>query len=342
MTESHKLKMAQLGAGYWGPNLIRNFMQLGRIDEFHVGDPDQARLDKIRRQYPNIRTTTDSEALINDPSLEAMVLALPASLHYEYARKALLAGKHVLVEKPLAMKAVEAEELVELSDQKGKVLMVGHTFLYNSAVLKVKELIDSGELGQVYYIVARRLNLGRVRQDVNALWNLAPHDISIILFWLGESPSRINAEGLTFLQDGIEDVVFINLVFPSGRAAHIHVSWLDPVKTRKIVVVGSKKMVLYDDVSSDSKIMIYDKGIDRKNIIRQLPDIESFGQFQLIQRAGDVLIPKIDHEEPLRVECQHFIDCVRGNSAPRSDGRSGRQVVEIMEKVDGLLKKAAG
>ncbi|MEW6264279.1 MAG: Gfo/Idh/MocA family oxidoreductase [Thermodesulfobacteriota bacterium] len=332
------LKLAQLGAGYWGPNLVRNFVQLSEVSEFLVCDVDRNRLERIRRLHPGIKLAGSEDELLNDPEIDAVVIAIPAALHYEYARRALIAGKHVLVEKPLALKKEEAEDLVRLAEENKRVLMVGHVFLYNAAVRKVKEYIESGQLGDIYYIMSQRLSLGQVRQDVNVMWNLAPHDVSIILYCLNETPCRVTAKGLTFLQNGIEDVVFMNLEFPSGRAAHIHVSWLDPSKTRKTVVVGSQKMLVYDDVAPDAKIIIYDKGIDKKNIMRPLPEVEDFGQFQLYQRIGDIHIPKIEFEEPLRVECRHFVNCIIDGSKPLTDGRHGLQVVDVLVQAQASLK----
>jgi predicted dehydrogenase len=329
---SRQINLAQLGAGHWGINLIRNFSQLDGVGRFVVCDQDAERRNFVGERYPTVELTGSISDLLDDPSLDAVIIALPASLHWQYAKLCLEAGKHVFVEKPLTTRASEARELVELGRAADRVVMVGHTFLYNSAVRRVKEYIDSGELGEIYYIMAQRLNLGRVRQDVNAWWNLAPHDISILLYWLGEEPEEIQATGLTFLQEGVEDVVFANLRFPSGKAAHIHVSWLDPKKTRKMVVVGSKKMLVYDDVSTEAKIVLYDKGVDRTDAGNRLPDIESFSQFQLRQRSGDILIPKINFTEPLRKECQHFLDCVRDQTKPLSDAENGYQVVDILER----------
>ncbi len=333
------IHLAQLGAGHWGPNLIRNFMQLDEVGEFTVCDLEEVRLKKMHRRYPGIRITQSVEDVLTKPEIDAVVIAIPAALHYEYAKKALLAGKHVLVEKPLAMTTKQAEELIALAKAKEKVLMVGHTFLFNAAVLKAKQYIDSGELGEIYYILSQRLNLGRVRQDVNAMWNLAPHDISIILYWLDEEPSSVSAKGLTFLQEGIEDVVLMDLVFPSGRAAHIHISWLHPQKTRQMTIVGSKKMLVYDDVSSDAKIVVHDKGVEKTRIPRVLPDVESFADFQLASRMGDIHIPKIDFKEPLSLECQHFIECIFNGSKPIPDGENGRKVVKVLEEAQGYLGK---
>lgn len=332
------INIAVIGAGYWGPNLIRNFLNLSGIAKMTVCDTEEERLKKMSLQYPGIRTTTSADEVFQDASIDAVVVALPAGIHYEFARKALLAGKNVKVEKPLAMCTSEAQELMDIADKKKKVLMVGHTFLYNAAVKKIKEYIDKGELGEIYYIFSQRLNLGKIRSDINAMWNLAPHDISIVLYWLNEHPSAVSAKGMSFIQDGIEDVAFMNLDFPSGKTAHIHVSWLDPSKTRKIVIVGSKKMVVYDDVSMDAKIAIYDKGIDKKNIINELPEIESFGKFQLMQRSGDVLIPKIDFTEPLRLESSDFIESIQNGRKPVADGLNGYNVVNVLEKAQKSLK----
>lgn len=331
------IRLAQIGAGYWGPNLIRNFSQLDGLERLVVCDLDPERLGQIKKLYPHVETTTDCAAVFRDPSIDGIILATPARLHHAMGREALMAGKHLFVEKPLTRTLEEAEDLTRVAEERGLTLMVGHTFLYNAAVRKVKEYIDAGELGQIYYILAQRLNLGRVREDVNAWWNLAPHDVSIILYWLGELPSQVEAKGFTFLQDGIEDVVFANMNFPSGTAAHIHVSWLDPIKTRRIVVVGSKKMLVYDDVATEARIAIYDKGIDKKNIIRTLPDIESFGQFQFMHRTGDVLIPSFPFKEPLAEECRHFVQCITAGSRPLSDGRNGRDVVAVMEQAQNCL-----
>jgi predicted dehydrogenase len=331
------INIAQLGVGYWGPNLIRSFVEFDTVDKFTVCDPDRERLKRIKRRYPRVSITESTKRIFENPSFDAIVIVTPAATHYELVKTSLLAGKHVFVEKPLAMNSKEATEVCNLANRQGKILMVGHNFLFNAAVLKAKEYIDTGDLGEIYYILSQRLNLGRVRSDVNVMWNLAPHDISIILFWLEECPSKVSAKGLSFLQKGIDDVVFLDLDFPSGRAAHIHVSWLDPNKTRKIVVVGSKKMMIYDDVSSDAKITIFDKGIDRQNIIRELPDINNFGQFQLMQRVGDIFIPKIEFDEPLKLECQHFVDCIMNNTDPITNGENGCKIVEVLERAQLCL-----
>src|SRR3990167_768117 len=323
------INIAIIGAGYWGPNLIRNFVQLSEVDQIIVCDIREDRLQKMSSQYPKVKTTTCSEDIFKNSTIDAVDVALPAQMHYTYRKKGLLAGKHVKVEKPLAVNTNEANELIDIARNKNKILMVGHTFLYNPAVRKIKEYIKNGDLGEIYYIFSQRLNLGKIRSDVNVMWNLAPHDISMVLYWLDELPSKVSAKGVSFIQEGIEDVVFMNLDFPSGKTAHFHVSWLDPSKARKIVIVGSKKMIVYDDVSVDAKITIYDKGIDKKNIMAELPEIESFGKFQLMQRSGDVLIPKIDFREPLSIECSEFVECIQNGRKPLADGINGYNVVNV-------------
>ena len=342
MADMPPLVLGQLGLGYWGPNLLRNFTAVDGCRVKWVADPDPGRQAYARRMFPATAPVADWQTVVHDPEVEAVVVVTPAAGHFELARAALAAGKHVMVEKPLAMCRRDAQSLCALASAKNRVLMVGHTFLYNAAVRRAKQYIEDGELGQIYYILSERLNLGRVRQDVNVMWNLAPHDIAIILYWLGEAPSQVAARGLTFLQDGIPDVAFMDLDFPSGRAAHIHVSWLDPHKTRRMTVVGSKKMLVYDDVSAEAKITLYDRGIDKRNILRDLPDIESFGQFQLMRRSGDVYIPKIDFEEPLRVECRHFVECVRLGRAPLADGQNGVAVVAVLEAAQRSLGNGCG
>ena len=334
-----KLNIGQFGCGYWGPNLIRNFIKIREIGKLIVCDNNKEMLKKISSEYLTLQTTESTDTIINDPSVDAVVIALPAAMHYEYAKKALLAGKHILVEKPLAMKCEEAEELIHLGKEKNKIIMAGHTFLYNSAVRKIKQYIDEGDLGEIYYIFSQRLNLGRVRQDINAMWNLAPHDISIILYWLNEKPSQVYATGVSYLQKGIEDMVFVHMKFPNGKSAHIHVSWLDPCKTRKTVIVGSKKMLVYDDTSPDTKITIYNKGIDKtlKNNLQH--EIYDYASFQMKTRVGDVIIPKINFDEPLKIECKHFVKCIQNGEQPLTDGKNGLEVVRVLEEAQKCLDR---
>ncbi len=332
------INVAVIGLGDWGPNVGRNLARLSDVNLYAVCDMQEEALQKIGVQYPAIRLGTDYTELLNDPNVDAVVIATPVATHYALVKECLIAGKHVLVEKPLATTFDQCDELVELADKYNKVLMVGHVFLYNAAVRKLKSIIQSGELGQIYYIYSSRLNLGRVRQDVNALWNFAPHDISIVLYLLDMMPAQVNARGFSFIQPGIEDVVFVTLNFPNGTGVNIHLSWLDPRKMRLMTVVGSEKMVIYDDVSADAKIQIYDKGVTKQPTDQSLGEFKSFGEFQLLLRAGDVLIPKIDFVEPLKLECQHFVDCIETGKKPITDGREGLRVVQVLEAAQRSLE----
>ncbi len=334
---ANSINIAVVGLGHWGPNLARNFHRLPQAVLHTLCDADTDRLQRAGTLYPAARLTSDYESILTDPAVDAVVLATPVHTHFKLASAALQAGKHTFVEKPLARTSDEARRLVELADAQKRILMVGHVFLYNAAVRQVKQYIDSGELGDIYYIYAQRLNLGIVRQDVNALWNFAPHDISIINYWLDGTPIKVDAHGYAYLQPGIEDAVFMNLEYQGGQAASVHVSWLDPNKVRRMTVVGSKKMVVYDDVSPDAKIKLYDKGVDRKPG-NGLGSYATFGEFQLLVRAGDILIPKIQFTEPLRVECQAFVDAIRTGEPPLADGRNGLAVVEVLEAADRAMK----
>ena len=318
--------------------MLRSFFRADRIGRLVAVDPSENARKWIRREFPTTEIGSTFEAVLKDPEIQAVALATPANTHAQMARRALKAGKHLFVEKPLALTTSEAEELVALAREKNVILMVGHTFLYNGAVRTIRRYLQEDLLGRIYYIYSQRLNLGRVRTDVNAMWNLAPHDLSILLYWLGEMPVYVSAKGSDFLQDGIEDVVFMVLEFPGGISAHIHVSWLDPNKRRSMTLVGSKKMVVYEDTSADAKIKIYDKGITKKNLSQSLGEYDSFGKFQLIQRAGDLLIPKIEFKEPLREEANHFLESVATGSIPLTDGVHGLQVIRILEAAQTSLK----
>ncbi|MFC1525515.1 Gfo/Idh/MocA family protein [Candidatus Latescibacterota bacterium] len=326
-----------VGAGYWGPNLIRNFAGTGGCRLVAVCDAAESRLELVGRNYPGLRLGTDVQDLLGAPDVDAIAIATPAGTHFQLARQVLMAGKSAFVEKPLAMTSTECEELIDLADRRGCTLMVGHTFEFNAAVEYVEDQIHGGHLGRLYYIYSQRLNLGVVRQDVNALWNLAPHDVSMALRWLGKEPVAVDARGYTYLQDGIEDVVYLNLEFDDGVAVHIHVSWLDPGKVRRTTVVGSRKMIVYDDASTEAKIQVYDKGIDREHIDGSLGEFDSFGKFQLTKRAGDVLIPNIDFVEPLKRECAHFVECVSAGKRPLTDGENGLRVVRVLEAASRSL-----
>jgi predicted dehydrogenase len=317
------VRVAIVGAGEWGANHVRTFAQLRGAELAAVCDLDEARLALVRAQYPDVRTTTSYEEVVQDPSVEAVVIASFACRHFEHARLALEAGKHVLVEKPMTLGAEEAETLVRTSGRVGRCLMAGHLLLYHPAVAKMKQLVDSAELGEPLYLYSQRLNLGRVRRDENALWSFGPHDVAIAVHLFGDEPEVVTAKGEAYLQPGIVDVVFVTLRFPQRKMAHIHLSWLDPHKTRRTTVVGSRKMVVFDDMEPTDKIRIYDKGVDVR------PHAVSYEDY-LHVRFGDVLIPHVGAAEPLRLECQHFLECIRTGARPLSDGVQGLQVIRVL------------
>jgi predicted dehydrogenase len=326
------ITLAQIGCGYWGPNLLRNFSAVKGCRIKWLADMSEERRKFVTQNFPATVATTTIDPLLTDPEVQAVVIATPASSHYELARQFLLAGKHVFVEKPLATTVREVDNLQTIASAKGLQVMVGHTFLYNSAVRYVKTMIDAGDLGEVRYIYSQRLNLGRIRSDIDALWNFAPHDVSIIQYWLNDpEPVEVTRCGMDFIQQGIDDVVFLNIRYPSKVIANIHVSWLDPQKTRKIVVIGSKKMVVYDD-AADDKIAIYDKGIDRRAVLGENMDYDKPGALQFTYRSGDILMPQIRFTEPLRVEAEHFVDCIRCNKPPLTGIAHARKVVGILEQ----------
>jgi predicted dehydrogenase len=320
-----QMTVAVVGAGSWGKNLVRNFASMPRSRLKYVCDLNKDLLAGIGRQYPSVRPTCELNEALTDPQVQAVVIATKAASHCTVARQCLEAGKHVYVEKPLTLNVRDSMELVKLAQQKGLKLMVGHLLEYHPAVLKIKELIDQGELGEIYYIYTQRVNLGVVRQDENAWWSLAPHDISIIGFWMGgQEPVRVSAHGQKILQKGIEDVVFASLEYADGRIAHVHVSWLDPHKIRKMTVVGSKKMAVFDDMDASEKIRLYDKGASVKQSFESYAEIISL-------RTGDIVIPHVDTTEPLRLECQHFAQAVLDGTPVRSDGADGLRVVQILQ-----------
>ena len=321
----NKKAVAIVGLGYWGPNLARNFDDLAEIRWLCDASPDA--LERFGARYAQARTTTDLDEVLADPELDAVVVATPAVTHYELAKRALEAGKHVLVEKPPAMNAVEAEDLVAASESSGRVLMPGFLLLYHPAVQKVKELVASGELGDVFCVYSNRQNLGKIRTDENALWSLGIHDLSVVLHLLDEEPSEAWAHGNAFLTPGIEDVVFCYLRFPSGRIAHMHLSWLDPHKMRRITVVGREKMVVFDDMELERKVTIYEKG--------PWQPTETYGEWQT--RTGDIFSPKVPSDEPLRAECRHFLDLVRGDGDPLAAARDGLAVVRVCEQLQASL-----
>ena len=328
------------GVGYWGTKLARNIFEAPGCRLAAICDADAVRLEAAATRYPGCRRFLDLEAMLGSESLDAVVLATPASCHAEHARAALEAGKHVLVEKPLALSTADCDDLCDLAAERGLTLMVGHTFVYSEPVRFLRELVREGELGQVLYAYGQRLNLGVIREDLNALWNFGPHDVSILIYVLDGLPVRVSALQYSLLDRSLEDVVFLALEFPGGVVGHIHESWLDPRKVRQLTVVGDRKMAVYDDTDVETPIRIYDKGV-----VRKLPEgemasragvfapeePEGFGEFKLETRAGDMLAPRVSAREPLRVEIEHFVECVSTGLRPLTDGVHGREVVAVLE-----------
>ncbi len=328
---SPPVRIGVVGLGYWGPNLARNFDALPDAELVWLCDSSEEQLERQARRFPSARATTSFEDLLGDPSLDAVALATPVPAHAELALRVLEAGKHCFVEKPLAQSATDAEAVVEAARAAGRTLMVGHLLEYHPGLEALKALVDGGELGQVHYIYGNRLNLGKLRPEENALWSLGAHDVSVVLRLAGEEPVECHAHGECYMQDGVEDVVFCYMRFPSGLAAHLHLSWLDPHKERRFTVVGSKKMATFDDMALEQKLTVYDKGFDQP--------YQDYGEY--IARSGDVYSPQVSNEEPLRIECRHFIDRVLDGRPPRSDGESGVRVVRVLEELQRSLDAAA-
>ncbi len=325
------MNVAVIGLGYWGPNLLRNLYETQICNEIFCCDLDQKKLDKMKNRYPTIKTEKDYRNLMKREDIHAMLIATPVSTHFPLAHEALDSGKHVFIEKPMTATRDEASRLIEISQKNHLVLMVGHTFEYSPPVLKIKNIIDKGELGEIHYISASRVNLGLHQKDVSVIWDLAPHDFSILFFWLNEQPIRVSAMGKDYVQKNIPDVAFINMEFASGTIAHVQVSWLAPSKLRRTAIIGSKKMLVYDDTENIEKIKIYDKGVEYK-------DPETFGEYQLSYRSGDVVSPYLETYEPLNMEMRHFLECCRTNSKPKTDGFSGLRVVKTLEAAEKSLR----
>ena len=325
------INIAQIGVGYWGPNLLRNLVANKDTHLKTVVDLSAERRHFVESNYPTVQTTENVNDVLKDTSIHAIVISTPVETHYDLAIKALNAGKHILVEKPMATSSDEVKAIDELAHNNNLTAMVGHTFLFNNTVRTIKKLIDDGELGDIRYIYSQRVNLGRIRSDVDALWNLAPHDISIIQYWLNEpNPIQVDRHGMSFVQDGIDDVVFMNIKYPNNVMANIHVSWLDPRKIRRMTVVGSKKMVFYDDIA-ENKIRIFDKGIDRMAVLGENMDFDTGNTFTFQHRSGDVLMPKVNWIEPLKTEIAHFIDCIKNDTDCITDATHAEKVVRILE-----------
>jgi predicted dehydrogenase len=316
-----------VGLGYWGPNLARNFASLPGAELRWCCDADDDVRARLEARHPGTRFTADLDDLLSDPTLDAIVLATPVVTHATLAVRVLEAGKHCFVEKPLAQSVADAERAVEAAAAAGRVLMVGHLLQYHPGVNKLKEIADSGELGDIHYIYGNRLNLGQLRAEENALWSLGAHDVSVLLHLADEEPFELNARGESYMREGVEDVVFAFMRFPSGIAAHLHLSWLDPHKERRFTVVGSRRMATFDDMDPERKVTVYDKGFDEK--------ADTYGEY--ITRSGDIWSPRVPNDEPLRLECEHFLACVREGRTPISDGASGVRVVRVLEGLQQSL-----
>jgi predicted dehydrogenase len=321
--------LAQVGTGDWGANLVRNFASLADCELRVLCDADAGRLARAARLAPQARQVTDPDEVARDPEIAAVAIAASAVSHYPLARRFLDAGKDVYVEKPMTLRAAEAADLVRRAEAGGRVLMVGHLLIYHPAVVKLHGLVREGALGDLRYVYAQRTNLGKVRPDENALWSFAPHDVAVILHLIGDDPEDVSARGEAFLQPGIHDVVFLYMHFPRGHLAHVHVSWLDPHKVRRLTVVGASKMAVLDDAEPTEKLRIYDKGVDAGQVV-------DFARAMAL-RSGDIWIPRLDASEPLTLECRHFLECVRTRQRPRTDGREGLRVIRVLEAASRSL-----
>jgi predicted dehydrogenase len=328
-----QIKVGVVGCGYWGPNLVRNFRFLQDCNLKIICDLKEERLAHLKSIYPEVQGTTDYRHMLNGAGLDAVVIATAVNTHYPMAKASLLAGKHTMIEKPMACSSAECQELIAIAQKKGLVLMTGHTFLYSPAVRKIKEIVDHGDIGEIRYISARRLNLGLFQKDINVAWDLAPHDISIVLHIMGEQPVTVNCRGSAHINPTVEDVTTMCLSFPNQRSAIIHSSWLDPRKVREMTIVGSKRMIVYDDVAPLEKIRVFDARVERP------PHYDTFAEFHFAYHYGDVHIPYIKQEEPLKTECQHFLDCIQNGATPLTDGSQGLEMVRILEASSESLKR---
>ncbi len=322
------VEVGVVGLGYWGPNLARNFNDITSANLRWCCDSDPEKCERWSEAFPDTRFSSDLGELLGDPALDAVVVATDVSSHAVLVKQVVDAGKHCFVEKPLTQTSADAKSAVDAAEASGVKLMVGHLLQYHPGVTKVKELVENGDLGDIYYVYSNRLNLGKLRGDENALWSLGAHDVSVLLHLLKEEPVEVSAVGHAYLQEAIEDVVFCNMRFDSGVGAHLHLSWLDPHKARRFTVVGSKKMAIFDDMELERKVVVYDKGFDR--------DFTSYGEY--ITRSGDIWSPKIANDEPLKLECEHFITCIRDDTQPLSDGESGLRVVRVLEGLQRSLE----
>ena len=330
---NRSIKVGVVGCGYWGPNLIRNFRTLTDCNLSLICDANKKRLQHLRSLYPEVEGCTDYDHLLNGTGLDAVVIATPVGTHFKMAKASLLAGKHTFIEKPMAATSAECEELIEIAKANGLVLMIGHTFLYSAPVRKIKELVDSGDIGEIRYVSSRRLNLGLFQKDINVAWDLAPHDISIILHIMQDSPESVNCWGKAHVTPGIEDISILGLSFPNQRCAIVQSSWLDPRKVREMTIVGSRRMIVYDDIETLEKVKIFDARVDRP------PHYDTFAEFHYSYHYGDIYVPYIKQEEPLKVECQHFLDCISQGKKPLTSGDHGLQLVRILEASSESLRQ---
>jgi predicted dehydrogenase len=325
------LKAAVIGAGYWGPNLIRNFLSHDDIESVVACDRDEGRIAKMRKSFYGIETATDHEAIIDRPDIDIIAIATPVSTHHELAKRALLAGKHCFIEKPMTSSVAEAEELIGLAEKKGLTLFVDHTFIYTGAVRKMKEIITSGRLGELYYFDSVRINLGLFQHDVNVVWDLAPHDLSIMDYLLDEKPVAVSALGSCHVGNDLADIAYLTLEFANDLIAHFHINWLAPMKIRRTLIGGTRSMIVYDDTEASEKVKVYDKGIDvttREGVYNTLVQY----------RTGDMLSPKLDQEEALSVGIRHFMDCIQNNKTPITNGQAGLNVVRVLEASDASMR----
>ncbi len=327
-----------VGCGYWGPNYVRIFSELKGITVSCCCDLDDKNLDKVRRIHPSVRTTKDYVEIVKDPDIDAVVVTTPLNTHYKIAKACLDNGKHVLIEKPFTASSKEAEELMKISEKKKSVLMAGHVYNYHPGVRKLKEISEKGELGEPYYISAERVGLGPIRKYASALWDLATHDICIAIYLMGKPPKSVVAEGGSYIQEGVEDLVFLTLKFPGGVVCNIHATWIAPEKIRKTTFVGSKGMAVFDDVSKSEMIKIYEREID-KGLLDSTP---KYTDHQSIVRMGDIRIPNVEQSEPLKNLCEHFLDCILNRKKPLTDARNGLEVVKVLEAAETSLKKGGG
>jgi predicted dehydrogenase len=327
-----------IGCGYWGPNLLRNFAENEAAQLTWMSDLDMKRLDTVSRRYPAARPTRDCRQLFADPHLDAVAIATPVATHFGFAKAALEAGKHVLIEKPFTSNTREAEQLIELAERRGLTLMVDHTFIYTGAVRKVKEIVESGELGDLLYFDSVRINLGLFQRDINVVWDLAPHDLSIMDFIIGREPEAVTATGSCHIEPGIENIAYVMFRFPDEFIAHFHFNWLAPVKIRRALIAGSRKMIVYDDIEPTEKVRIYDKGVTA-NRIEEEADKEAAYRTLVSYRTGDVWVPKLDSTEALRYVCKEFLDAIREQRAPLTDGHAGLRVVRLLEAAEQSIRE---